>query len=124
MTGIGLDAIHHLTGDRLGTFDVPCPLCGPLKRAIRNQRRPVLRVYRIEPSFAGYHCARCGEKGAALDRNGRPPDPIKVAKARAEAAERDRVIKAQRLGKARWLWSARNPIAGSIAESYLRRSRL
>ena len=55
---IGLD-IDHLTGGRLGTFDVP--ECGPLKRSARNQRRAVLRVYRIQPGFAGYHCARCGE---------------------------------------------------------------
>jgi hypothetical protein len=120
---IGLDTIDQLTGRRLGTFDVPCPECGPFKRSARNQRKPVLRVYRIEPNFAGYTCARCGEKGAALDRNGTPPDPIKLARAHAEAAERDRILKAERLGKARWLWSIRKPITGSIAETYLRSAR-
>jgi hypothetical protein len=120
---IGLETIDHLAGRRLGTHDVPCPECGPFKRSARNQRKPVLRVYRIEPNFAGYHCARCGEKGAALDRNGTPPDPVKLAKARAEAADRDRMLKAERLGKAQWLWSIRKPIAGSIAETYLRSAR-
>jgi Toprim domain len=120
---IGLDVIDQLTGSRLGTFDVPCPLCGPFKRAARNQWRPVLRIYRIEPGFAGFHCARCGEKGVALDRSGPPPDQIKVAKARADAAERNQALKAERLGKAQWLWSKRMPIAGSIAETYLRRAR-
>jgi hypothetical protein len=120
---IGLDDIDRLTGGRLGTFDVPCPLCGPFKRAVRNQRRPVLRVYQIEPGFAGFNCARCGEKGAAVDRSSPPPDPIKLANARADAAERDRTLKAERLGKAQWLWSLRRPIAGSIAETYLRRAR-
>jgi hypothetical protein len=120
---IGLDAIDHITGGRLGNFDVPCPLCGPFKRAPRNQRKPVLRVYRIEPNFAGYHCARCGEKGAALNRTGTPPDPTKLAKARAKAAERDRVVKAERLGLARWLWAKRQPITGTIAETYLRSAR-
>jgi Toprim domain len=120
---IGLDTIDHLTGRRLGTFDVPCPECGPLRRSVRSQRKPVLRVYRIEPAFAGYHCARCGEKGAALDRNSVPPDPIKLAKARAAAAERDRVLKAERLGKALWLWRQRQLIAGSIVEHYLRDAR-
>jgi hypothetical protein len=115
--------IGQLTGGRLGTFDLPCPECGPLKRSARNQRRPVLRVYRIEPSFAGYHCARCGEKGAALDRNGTPPDPIKLARARAEAAERDRTLRAGRLSKARWLWSVRMPPVGTIVEAYLREAR-
>jgi hypothetical protein len=120
---IGPDDIDHLTGDRLGTFDVPCPLCGPSKRAIRNQRRPILRIYRIEPGFAGFHCARCGVKGAALDRSSPPPDPIKLAKARAAAAERDRALEAKRLGIAQWLWSVRMPITGTIAEFYLRSVR-
>src|SRR5262249_40372199 len=105
------------------THDVPCPECGPMKRSARNQRRQVLRIYRIEPNFAGYHCARCGEKGAALDRDGAPPDPIKLARARAEAAERDRVLKAERLSKARWLWSVRMPIPGTPGETYLREAR-
>jgi hypothetical protein len=120
---VGLDVIDQLTGGRIGTFDVPCPTCGPYKRSARNRRRPVLRVYRLEPNFAGYHCARCGDKGAALDRNGTPPDPMKLAKARAEAAERERIVKADRLGLARWLWAKRKPIGGSIAETYLRSAR-
>jgi len=120
---INLHIIDQLTGGRLGTYDLPCPLCGPYKRAPKNQQRRVLRVYRIEPNFAGYHCARCGEKGATLDRNGPPPDPIKLERARAEAAERDRAHKAERLSKARWLWSVAMPIAGTIAETYLRESR-
>jgi hypothetical protein len=120
---IALDVINQLTGGRLGTFDVPCPECGPFKRATRNQRRTVLRVYRIEEGFAGYHCARCGESGATVDRHGAPPNLIKLAKARAEAAERDRALRAERLSKALWLWSQRRPIAGSVAERYLREAR-
>jgi hypothetical protein len=120
---IGLDDIDKLTGGRLGTHDVACPECGPLRRSVRGQRKPVLRVYRIEPTFAGYFCARCGAKGAAAERNGRPPDPEKLAAARAQAAERDHELRLERLGKARWLWSHRIPIAGSIAERYLREAR-
>jgi hypothetical protein len=122
-SALGLDDIDRLTGRRLGTHDVACPLCGPFKRSLRNQRKRVLRVYRIEPNFAGYHCARCGRKGAALDRTGTPPDPIKLASARAKAAARDRSLKAERLSKARWLWSVRKPMIGSIAETYLRSAR-
>jgi hypothetical protein len=119
---IGLDTIDRLTGGRLGTHDVPCPKCGPYK-SVQGQRKRKLRVWRTEPTFAGYHCARCGEKGAAFDRNSPPPDPIKLAKARAEGAERDRALRAERLTKAFWLWSQRRPIAGSIAETYLRQAR-
>ena len=116
---IGLDIIDQLTGRRLGTFDVPCPLCGPLKRSMRGQRKLVLRIWRIDPGFATFSCARCGERGHARDRNSAPPDPVKVAKARAEAAQRDRTLKAERLSKALWLWSNGKPIIGSIAERYL-----
>jgi Toprim domain len=119
---IALNTIDQLTRGKLGTFDVPCPECGPLRRAARSQRKPVLRVYRTEANFAGYHCARCGEQGFARDGSA-PTDPIKLAKTRAEAAERDRILKAERLGKAQWLWSIRRPIAGSVAETYLRSAR-
>jgi len=112
---INVDTINQLTGGRLGTHDVPCPLCGPYKRAPKNQQRRVMRIYRIETGFAGYHCARCGEKGAALDRNGPRPDPSKLERAHAEAAERDRAHKAERLNKTRRLWSIRMPAAGTVA---------
>jgi hypothetical protein len=119
---ISLDAIDRLTGGRLGTHDLPCPLCGPFKSAI-GQRRKVMRVWRLEPGFATYHCARCGESGYIRDRHAPAPDPVRLAKARAEAAERDRLHHADRLDKARWLWSQRRPIAGTIAERYLREGR-
>jgi hypothetical protein len=113
----------RLTAGGLGRFDVACPLCGPYRHASINQRRPVLRVWRREPGFATFLCARCGEKGWARDSSAPAPDPIKVARARAEAEERERGAAAERLGKARWLWSKRQPIAGSIAETYLRQAR-
>ena len=51
------------------------------------------------------------------------PDLQKLARLRAEAAEHGRIHKIERLSKARWLWSQRKPIAGSIAERYLREKR-
>jgi hypothetical protein len=122
MTGAGLDLtmIDRLTGGRLGTHDVPCPLCGPYK-STHGQRRKVMRIWRIEPGFAGYHCARCGEKGHARDQHAPEPDPVKLAQARAEAAERDRIHNADRLGKARWLWSQRLHPQGTIVATYLQR---
>ena len=122
---ITLAEIDALAGRRLGTFDVPCPLCGPLRRSARNQRKPVLRIWRTEPGFATYHCARCGEQGFLRDRDSRatPPDPARLAQARAETAERDRAHKATRQQLALWLWQRRRPIASSIAETYLREAR-
>jgi Toprim domain len=120
---IGLDDIDRLTGGKLGEFDVPCPLCGPHKRTTRGQRKRVLRVWRVDEGFATFYCARCVESGYAHDPNGARPDPEKLAKARAEADGRARTHKAERLRLAVWLWSRRRPIAGSIAERYLRDAR-
>jgi Toprim domain len=119
---LDLDIIDRLTNGRLGTHDAPCPLCGPLKSA-HGRRRKVMRVWRVEPGFATFHCERCGESGYLHDRHAPEPDPVHLAKAHAEAAERDRVHKADRLDKARWLWSRRKAIAGTIAERYLREAR-
>src|SRR6266849_5992862 len=118
--GLDLTTIDRLTGGRLGiTFDVPCPLCSPFRK-VANQRKPVLRIWRLEPGFATYCCQHCGAEGYARDHNNPSPDPGKLAKARAEATERGRVHKAERLRKARWLWSQRKPIIGSVGERYLR----
>ena len=38
-----LDDIDRITGDRIGKFDLPCPLCGPHKSR-QGQQRKVLRV--------------------------------------------------------------------------------
>src|SRR5258706_8873192 len=119
---IDLATVDRLADGRLGTYDVPCPLCGPYKSP-HGQRRKVMRIWRLDPCFATYHCERCGESGYVRDRHAPAPDPVSLAKAQAEAAERDRVHKADRLAKARWLWSQRKPIAGTIAERYLREAR-
>jgi len=121
-TAFDLTTLDRLTAGQLGAHDVPCPLCGPYKSR-QGQRRQVLRIWRLEPGFAGYHCARCGESGYVRDRDAPAPDPVKLAAARAEAAMRERAHEADRLAKARWLWSRRKPIAGMIAERYLRETR-
>jgi hypothetical protein len=85
-----LDDIDRLTGGRLGTFDVSCPICGPHRSTPANRRKRVLRVWRSETGFAGYNCVHCGERGHVLERNGKPVDPARLAEAIAKAAERDR----------------------------------
>ena len=79
----------ELTAGRLGTFDVPCPQCGPTKRKPASRFKPVLRVWRLDPNFATYHCARCGESGYLRDSLTITPNAAALARARAEAAERE-----------------------------------
>jgi hypothetical protein len=119
-TGLSLDTIDQLTNGRLGVHDVPCPLCRPFK-SHRGQHRDVLRVWRVEPGFATFHCARCGEAGYVRDCNAPEPDPARLASAKAEAAERARIHTAERLSLARWLWSQRLHPRGTIVTTYLQR---
>jgi hypothetical protein len=123
---LDLGMIEALIGGKYGRFDVPCPTCGPKCRSAANRRRCVLRVWRLESGFATYHCARCGESGHVRNANSSTnsrPDSAAIARARAEAVERERVSAAERLSKALWLWKARKPITNSIAETYLRDAR-
>src|SRR5262249_18283276 len=64
-----------------------------------------------------------GEKGYARAHGASAPDPVVLKRARAEAAVRELVAKREQLNKARWLWSRRHPLGGSLAERYLRQAR-
>jgi Toprim domain len=121
--GLDFNVINRLTGERIGTFDTTCPFCSAFRSSPANRHAKVFRIYRTDSGFAGYHCVHCGESGHARDGHATPLDPEKLAKARADAAERDRKHKSEQLNKACWLWSQRKPITGSIAETYLRTKR-
>ena len=121
---IDISAINELARGRFGAFDAACPLCGPTKRKLPSQHKKVLRIWRLEPTFVTFHCARCGEHGFARDGSSTARrDAAAIARARAEAAERERITAAKRSSKACWLWSKRKPIGGTIAEVYLREAR-
>jgi hypothetical protein len=121
---IDIATINELARGRFGAFDCACPFCGPTKRRVPSRCKKVLRIWQLDPTFATFHCVRCGERGFV--RNGsstKRPDPAAIKRARAETADRERSAAAERLSKARWLWSRRKPIGGSIAEVYLRQAR-
>ena len=124
MTAVDLALLDQIAGHRFGVFDIACPGCGPERRSPANRARKVMRVWLLEPGFGTYHCARCGVSGHTRDTfTVAPLDPVKVAAARKQVAEFDRVAKIERRDKARSLWSQRQPIAGTIAETYLREVR-
>jgi hypothetical protein len=116
---LDLGEIDRITGGRLGSHDVACPVCGPERRTATNRARKVLRIWRIEVGFAGFHCVRCGTKGYARDGDAPPPDPGRLAAARRAVEERERDAVIERLGKALWLWSQRRAAFGTIVETYL-----
>jgi hypothetical protein len=115
---LDLGTIDFLTNGRLGVHDVICPLCVE-GRSHHGRARRVLRIWRYEPGWAGFYCARCDARGYASDRSAPQPDAAKLARARQEADERERESVAERLALARWLWCRRQPIARSVAEKYL-----
>jgi hypothetical protein len=106
-----------------GVCDVPCPECGPHRRSPSNQRRKVLRVWRITPTFATYRCARCDAQGYAREDGAPTPDPAELAKAKAEARRFAETTAEGKRSKARWLWGQRRPIDATPAEKYLREVR-
>jgi hypothetical protein len=118
---LDLQTISRLTGNEHGVHDMPCPFCSDLRKA-PNRRKAVLRVW-SEPGFATFHCAHCGAKGHSRDPLAPRLDSNRLARARAEAAERERDAAWGRILKARWLWERRLPLAGSPAEKYLRLAR-
>jgi hypothetical protein len=120
--------IDRLAGSRIGTFDAPCPWCGPARRSPVNQRRRVLRVWRIDADFASYHCARCGEHGHVTERRrqGRPVDREALA---PKLRENPRpMVKPQasdetRTARALQWWNEARSIRGTLAEQYLKCER-
>ncbi|MCC8942003.1 toprim domain-containing protein [Bradyrhizobium sp. Arg68] len=123
MSDFALHQLTELTGGCLGRHDVPCPVCGPDRRSPINQRRRVLRIWHDEPNFANYLCARCGIDGWAADHSAQRTNPALIERIRAKAEAQRLSDIAGSLEKSRWLWSQRQPIGGTIAESYLRRCR-
>src|SRR5215472_8119914 len=115
------DELVALIGDGLGTFDIPCPRCGPQgQRTAANQRRRVLRIWHPEPGFVTFYCARCTISGYAVDNGRELVSRAALEKIRRKAEALERETAADRLATARWLWLLHKPIAGTIAERYLR----
>ena len=51
MSALDLKIIAQIAQGRFGMFDAACPQCGPERRRPVNQRKPVLRVWRIDQRF-------------------------------------------------------------------------
>lgn len=115
-----------LIGDRYGTFDVPCPLCGPYRSTVAKRRLKVLRIWRDQADFARFHCAHCEAKGWAADNAGgaaKRPSPEEAEKIKAEILIREAQHERDRRLTALKLWQRRQPTAGTLAETYLKEAR-
>lgn len=112
MTSFSFDALDRLCGNK-AVSDAACPACGPDCKTPVNQRRKVLRIWH-DGEFITYKCARCEAagyaraSGATTGRESKPR-PVQNAEPAKDKAE-----------LARYLWSKSLPLAGSLAEIYLR----
>lgn len=123
MLGISFSHFLELIEPASGTYDVACPLCGPDRRSVRNRRRAVLRIWYTSPDFLTYSCARCGIHGYAR-ANGKAPSLVPGKSNSRHGGQRQSAeSNLARRNKARWLWSCRQRIEGTPAETYLRKAR-
>jgi len=138
MGAISFEILDQLTQGRRGTFDVPCPECGPGRRSLVNRRRRVLRVWRNDPGFITYKCARCPASGYAhAPRDWEPGDeqdrrvhPSAVRAHDAAEVGNDTDLRLvwtddqqRRIDAANRIWNEAGSIRGTLAETYLLRVR-
>jgi hypothetical protein len=97
--------------------EVACPLCGPSRRAAVNRTRKVLKIWDSGDDFISYNCARCGAKGYAK------PEGYARSTPRPKPQPAQVVPTPDKSDTARYLWAQRKPVAGTIAETYLRDCR-
>lgn len=121
---ITFDEIDRLTGFALGMVDTPCPECGPGRTAPANRTRKVLRIWRQEPGFASYKCARCGLSGwvrecHTLSPNRFPERVAEVEPSRSPIDHSEDHARQQR-AKAQAMWGGRLLAPSSPVEIYLR----
>jgi hypothetical protein len=120
---ISYAALAQAIAPHFGTHDVACPLCGPDRLRGSNRCRKVLRVWYTSPGFMTYSCARCGVRGYARANGAVQPLPASLPDGRLAGQAAPLGSNEARRDKARWLWRLRQPIEGTPAETYLRKTR-
>jgi hypothetical protein len=113
-----IDALA-LAGNRYGKIDTACPLCGPQCKSPINRRRKVLRIWRHEPGFASYYCARCGEHGCTIEGNPGGSTRIRATGRSSEIERQELDDERDRTRRAFNIWREAIPIGGTPAERYL-----
>ncbi len=118
---IHFELLESLAGERFGEFDAACPVCGPERRSPLNQKRKVLRVWRKEPDFLSYRCARCDAHGFA-HRGGAERSPRRSLRHVQIDVEHERRQRS-RYSMAMELWTKAKPLTGTLGERYFVETR-
>jgi hypothetical protein len=116
---LDFSTLQALSGGKLGTFDVPCPACSPLRRPA-NRKLRVLRIWHERPDFLTFTCAHCSAHGYAHEQGKRPLNDATINRLIREAQARAETHTQRRRNLARWLWDGAVPIRGTPGERYFR----
>jgi putative DNA primase/helicase len=119
MSAIAIDALR-LAGRRFGKIDVACPFCGPQCKSAINRKRKVLRIWRHDPDFATFNCARCGEHGCTVEgKLGHRPTQFRATGYSPEIEQQQQDDEQRRSHRALDIWREAVPITGTLGERYL-----
>jgi hypothetical protein len=127
MTALTAAHVEALTGWQPGRYDFPCPICGATK-AGASAKAKKLRIWIEKPDRADWHCVRCEYPNKGwISKGGGFVKGESDAVAEAARKEAERKVKAEndarRVVKAKELWAASEPAAGTVVERYLRDAR-
>ncbi len=113
---LSYENLFDLCGGRVGVVDVPCPSCGPARKAPSNRTRKTLRIWNEGDGFITFTCARCGESGYSPDDgSSRQSTP----RPRAALVQQQEPVK-DKSEIAAFLWDRSLPAPGTIVQTYLR----
>jgi hypothetical protein len=124
MTTLTWTDVETITRGQLGrTISSVCPFCSNLRKR-HNQKKKVFAVKLVDPDFAIFNCAHCGESGYVHpERSAQVIDLTERKRLREQAEQRERAHNERRTASALELWDQRKPFRGSPAETYLRDTR-
>jgi len=119
--------IHALTLADIAALDgdrVPCPACGPGQTVAHKRNKKVLRIWRVEPGFATFCCARCGLKGYSRDGTSRASrrsvaERLASRAMRAQRKQEESADRTRRIGIAERILGGGGPAAGGPVQHYL-----
>jgi hypothetical protein len=118
---VTFEVIERLIGCATGEFARLVRCAGHREAPLRNMQ--VLKIWRDRPGFASFACAHCEASGYVVRDGAARITREDHARLRAQADAAAELSKVERFARARALWSRRLPIAGTVAETYLRRAR-
>lgn len=112
-------------GGRMVT-DIPCPLCSPWRQK-HNQKKRVLRVWRISDRLIGYNCIHCDSHGTLWNGDDRRMTEAEIERRREvfrQQRERERQEEEKRRRQVEMIWTNARPGRGTLAERYFIRRGL